>query len=842
MFRFALLVLWLECTAGWVPIIADQTSVVRDNRSQNRSDQQRTDRYGDPLPGGALARLGMATLRHRSEVTSLVFTHDGRTLITGASSNSDEECQTAIRFWDAATGKLVRCFSGLPYGAGSLALSPDEKILAYDSGAAYVCLLDMATGRLLHQLKPEKAPEGNIVSVAFAPDGASVASIGCGSGIHVWEVPSGKLLRHFPEQQFGWALAFSPNGKTLLAGGSRWISLRDSLTGKELWRPRWWDGWRSIEGCHAVAFSPDGTIAAAGCDRGILRLISTATGKEFCTCQGHRRGVRSMAFSPDGKVLASGGEDGSIRFWNAANGREIRRLTGHADRVYAVAFSPDGLTLASGGGDNRVRLWDVTSGKERFVRPGHRNLVRSVTFAPDGEALASAGFDNQIWLWEPLTGKPLGHLSDNQNIVHSIEFSPDGKRLASCCRDGTVLLNEFPSGKEVLRIKGHKDEVYSVAFSADGQTLASASSDGVRILDGATGKELRRLKGGDFEGWTVFSPNGRTLAEARQDNTVRLYEIATGKEVRRLVGHTNDVMAVGFSPDGKTLATGSMDESVRLWEASSGKLLRKLDGHQGAITSVAFSPDGRAVVSGSYDETVRVWEVLTGKEMLRFRGHEGGIFTVAYSPLGRCVASGSWDTTVLVWDVTGLARKKGLTELSLSTDRLHKLWDDLAGSDAARADRALWSLVAANKQSVPFIRDHLQPAPARIEPAEAARLIKSLDSEPFGEREEASRQLALLGESAEPKLRQALKAKSSPERRARVQQLLDTIEANRQQLPPELLRSLRALAVLEWAATPEARLVLEGLTKHDPDARLTREAKATLGRVLQRQPPARTAQ
>lgn len=208
---------------------------------------------------------------------------------------------------------------------------------------------------------------------------------------------------------------------------------------------------------------------------------------------------------------------------------------------------------------------------------------------------------------------------------------------------------------------------------------------------------------------------------------------------------------------------------------------------------------------------------------------------MAYSPLGRCVASGSRDTTVLLWDVTGLATQRGPTVAAPGGDCLQKLWDDLASQDASTATRALWLLVAANRQSVPLIRDHFRQAPVSIERAKVARLIAALDSDAFEEREEASRQLALLRELAEPALRQAQKAKPSPEIRARVQQLLDNLEAKRQQLQPEDLQSWRAVAVLEWAATPEARVLLEDLAKRNPDARLRREAKAALGRVVQRQ-------
>ena len=176
-----------------------------------------------------------------------------------------------------------------------------------------------------------------------------------------------------------YSVAFSPDGQTL-ASSSRDATVRlwDVQTGAHL---------NTLTGhrydVYSVAFSPDGkTLASAG-DDGTVRLWDVQTGAHLNTLTGHRYDVYSVAFSPDGKTLASGGNDGyrdgRIHLWDVQTGETSKTLTGHSstlDRgVSSVAFSPDGNTLASGGGDRTLRLWNlpptrVTMTPNPVVPPG----------------------------------------------------------------------------------------------------------------------------------------------------------------------------------------------------------------------------------------------------------------------------------------------------------------------------------------------------------------------------------------------------------------------------------------------------------------------------------------
>jgi WD40 repeat protein/class 3 adenylate cyclase len=550
-------------------------------------------------------------------------------------------------------------------------------------------------GRPLWQSPVYRQHEGAVYSVAWSPDGKTLASGSHDQTVKLWEVATGKLLTSLQgHSEAVRSVAWSPDGKTLASGSyDQTVKLWEVATGKLL---------ASLQGhtgqVISVAWSPDGKTLASGSTDQTVKLWETATGRLVTSLQGHANSVFTVAWSPDGKTLASGSRDQTVKLWEVATGKLLTNLEGHSDGIWSLAWSPDGRTLASASRDQKVKLWEAATGKLLMTLQGHTGPICCVAWSPDGVTLASASADQTIKLWETATGKLLTNLHGHADEVWSVAWSPDGKTLASASSDRTLKLWDAATSKPLARLQGHTDAVYTVALSPDGKRLASGSRDRtVKIWALTTGDLLATLEGHTDTVLNVaWSPDGKTLASASFDRTLKLWEVATGKLLSTLEGHTEPVYSVAWSPDGKTLLSGSGDKTVKLWDAASAKPMATLQGHTGPVCSVAWSPDGKTLVSGSTDRTVKLWDAVSAKLLATLQGHTDSIWGLAWSPDGKTLASGSRDQTVKLWNpaaeklltslqghtgpVCGVAwNPDGKTVASASHDRTVKLWDAASG-------------------------------------------------------------------------------------------------------------------------------------------------------------------
>ena len=290
------------------------------------------------------------------------------------------------------------------------------------------------------------------------------------------------LIKSFQHGGTVWTVAFAPDGQTVASGGQdRAVQVWEVATGNKRARMK-------VAGVVCLAYAPDGkTLASApggGCVDYVVRLWDPATGRELRRCAGHTSTVDSVAFSPDGTRLVTGGVD-QVRVWEAATGKEVAAPRGHTKSVLRVAFSPDNKTLASVGDDETVRLWDWPSGKERHALAGHAGQVTAVAFSPDGRLVASGGGDATTRLWDARTGEKMWEFSYPQGaLVQGVAFTRDGRTAAVGTAQGVILLLEVATGRERGRLSGHSGNAYAVTAAPDGRTLASCGHDGsVRLWD-----------------------------------------------------------------------------------------------------------------------------------------------------------------------------------------------------------------------------------------------------------------------------------------------------------------------------------------------------------------------
>ncbi len=780
----------------------------------------RTDRYGDPLPPGAVVRLGTVRLRHRAGVCALAFSPDGSRL---ASGGLDQEVCT----WDAHTGKEILKLRGPRPYIQSVAFSPDGKSLAaagYDphGGDSAVRVWEAAEGKELRTFP-----------VAFSSDGAALASGGEGP-VRLWDTATGREVLRVPGAERGsvYQVVFTPDGKTLAVADAAGVYLWNVKTGNRR---------RRFEAGYDCAFAPDGKILAVGSPFGTIRLWAVADGRELRAIPG--RATR-LTFSPDGKVLAARTGSSTLGLWEAATGRRLVPEPGHVDSVRAVAFSPDGTRVASGSNDLTVALWDAATGKQHARLRGHTSFLVQVSFSLDGKLLASGDFDGTVRLWDVSTHRQqLVQPGEPHRGGSTFAFAPDSRTLAVHTQDGVIHVWDVPTARERHTFSVG---IYHVAMTfLDARTLVSAGYEGVHRWDVRTGRKTEVVAGGEQRplnalSYWAFSPERRLVACACSDGPIRLWDLAEGVALGTLHEGGKPVQrdTLAFSADGRLLIARDAEKTWHLWELASGQTLCRFKAPEAVEASVLLAPSGLPLVAEHLRDEFRVRDPIGDRELLRRPTKDGFILGFALSPEGGRLVTGGYAGELFVWGLDPVPRAGPLAPRPRGPGPKEedRLWAELAGKDAAKALATMRQLIGGQGQAVALLRERLGGPEA---PAEATirQLVLDLDANRFAVRQAAARKLRALGLDAAPALCQALQERPSLELRTRVEDLLAALPTRgRLLLGSRALREVRAIQVLEAIGSAEARRALGALAQGDAGARLAQEAKASLARLARRSP------
>ena len=597
----------------------------------------RADAYGDPLPPGALLRLGTQRWRANSTLTLAAFRPDGKTLLT-------VDVGQLAQVWELATGKELRRFEvvapaqpalasgrgpvsgrGFPGGINA-ALSGDGKVLACGGRDGVIRTWDVDTGKELNRFDGGRNSNSRL---ALSHDGKRLAAATIGSTITIWDTASGaqKHLGNAAEDPVlgggpgvrmspSFRTEFGPDGKTLLqvaldASNARnpVIIIWDLESGKERHRFGNFGDLGSFISVMRCAVSPDHKFVAMPFSGDVV-LIDLTTGKEARRLKGLPAPdilTGALTFSPDGKQLAGlTGRNENLTIWDVQTGNVLRQFgkpaaapapgpppgRGRTTSSSSLSFSTDGSTLACVDGP-AVLLIDVMTGKLRNDAHGHLSPLREALFSASGREVWTHAVDGTVMRWDSATGRRLGKL-ESLGRSPDAGLSPDGKWVAITNAVNSVSVFDAATGKESYSINlpalGTFVNYISAEFSPDSRTLAVTDPNGqtISLYDAASGKQRSELRLPELSN---TDPDGGGFGGVR---------------------FRSGALRPIFSADGRMLAV-YFDNKMLLYNLSLGGPGRDLHlPTDQPVRCAVLAPDGYSMAIEFADGEIALWEIASG--------------------------------------------------------------------------------------------------------------------------------------------------------------------------------------------------------------------------------------
>jgi WD40 repeat protein len=831
--------------------------------------QPAVDKYGFPLPAGAIARLGNLRFAQPDRITAIAQSTDGKLIATGfrdrAKENSAKgELLCQVLLWDAETGRTTGKIpiDEIPDG---LAFFANNKLLAVRVSNGTLTIFDIESGKARQKLKGAQCfrrwkfrfLDEDRILVLEGQDRVEVWDLAKGTLLKDW-VWSKMMRPNLPEDLFFRSASLSPSGKRMawLAMSSRApvgpceVTVFDTLSRNIIQTckiDRSVTGIGLIDEGDTVLLRPD---AHSESDRLTNVVYDLKNGRELSRFLTRPNSAdrfldvcQLLGSSPDGKWLYVGDLVGT-RCFEVATGKLLGELP---DSFRDLAISDDGKRVLGARG---ARLY-WHDAHLKLLNPEADLSEAMVRYRADGKLMAQERSGRRLNIWDPVAGK----------VIERLELSPfpDDRQnrglfqltLIRRDKDGLAVHDRL-TNRELCRLENTKEARFFELCPDGNRVLATVKQKTEQIAcwyDAKTGKQLGSLTIANDEllprsveqssvEW--LATDGSAFGYAGRDRRLTVVDCATKTKTKVGVEESdtyprfllNQSRGVAHGQFNLTYLPHSLSAvEFTVMDQKTGQRMRHVtvcaNWYFGFYCNIHLTPDGRSFWQRNKAAELCLYESATG----RLRGRlptEVGFDTFHLAPDGKTLAISCLDSSILIFYIDRPLSDRPKLPAPTSAEEAEKLWQALADPDPAAMEPALWVLVRAPKYALPLFKQRLQPAPApNLELVRKA--IDQLDSSDFKQRATAMHELAKAPELAIPALQAALKNGPSLEQKRRIEELLVTMES--EYAVPSRLRELRAIEALERIGTSAARELIAILATGHPDAHLTREARSVLSRL-----------
>ena len=645
----------------------------------------------------------------------------GRLLITASTGRE-------LRAWDVATQRVAWEAAGVY----RVVVSADgTRLLAAGDGG--VITVRAAVDGAVQETWTAALPEGDgFTAAAWAADGERFA-LGSSSGRVVVGRRGGALVEAPPHRGEVWTVAFAPGGGALAtvgdgdpllvrdpdrgtvrarlseggatAAGAAWIG-DDRLASADLDRTaRVWRVAdravvrRLVHGAdlYGLTADPAGAWIATWGDGAIARLWDLERGTPIADLPGHHFGVHAAAAA--GSALVTTDEAGQVQVWDLATGDPLGALPNEGTVPLVVARDGAFVTF----GDARPRVWRLEPGAPLRRVPGHAARIRDLAFDATGAVVWTASNDDSARGVNLATGRAIvlgspGHREPpivdvaaqqppSPHGLRSLTLAPDGRSLVTAAEDGAIGHWDATTGAAIATWRGHTGRVRKVVFAPDGRTAYSIGDSTLRRWDVAAGSETGRAELGE-PGWDVALLGGgaviATLGD--RDQRVMLWNAATLEpaaapavpiDLMRALVVVGDRLVVSgaeqlvvldaagaltasavlgkpFTADvsvsARTIAAGNGLGEVALFTWPDLAPIRRWRLGDRVVVALRFRPDG-AILASAADRRVQLWDPATGHLLVETPALPALITQLAWRPDGRQLAVAGASGLYWLWDL-----------------------------------------------------------------------------------------------------------------------------------------------------------------------------------------------